>query len=166
MTLKHQQGFGYIAAIVIVVVLALLGAAAARLSTTQQTSASQDLQSSRAWQTARAGTEWGLYRALHNDTCFGDTTLDMRGENGFAVTVTCSAFTYAEGQYDADTDPDDEVTNLQPLNKTVYTITATACNAASCPDNGQAATLGYTERRRVVTSCAHAAGMPTAGSAC
>ena len=155
---RHQQGFGYIAAIVVVVVLALLGAAAARLTTTQQTGASQDLLSSRAWQAARAGTEWGLYRALRNNSCAALTTLDLRGETGFAVSVRCTAYVFKEG----------ESAENVPQSKTVFTIDAIACNAASCPDqSSNAAKVEYTERRRVVTTCSlnSAGGTPT-GAAC
>lgn len=146
---RYQLGFGYIAAIVIVVVLALLGVAAARLTTTQQTSASQDLLSSRAWQAARAGTEWGMYRALRANTCGGPaTTLAM--ENGFSVTVQCTEFAFKEG----------ETAPGVPQHKKIYTVTAVACDAASCPstDNATVAALQYTERSRVVSTCSLATG--------
>jgi MSHA biogenesis protein MshP len=149
MKIKHQEGFGYIAAIVIVVVLALLGVAATRLVTTQQTSASQDLLSSRAWQAARAGTEWGMYRALRANSCGGPSkTLAM--ENGFSVTVKCEEFAFKEG----------ESAPGIAQHKKIYTVTAVACNAATCPstDNATVASLEYTERSRVITTCSLANG--------
>jgi MSHA biogenesis protein MshP len=143
---SRQQGFGYIAAIVIVVVLAMLGVAAARLATTQQTGAAQDILSARAWQAARAGSEWGLYHALRLNKCnTAPTTLDLRGDTGFAVTVTCTSFAFSEGEV-----PGSPGT---PQAKTIFTIDAIACNAAGCPDNTRVTALDYTERRRVVTAC-------------
>lgn len=148
MTRKHQQGFGYIAAIVIVVVLAMLGVAAMRLVTTQQTGSSQDILSARAWQAARAGTEWGMYRALQTKSCAGATTLPM--ENGFSATVECSEYAFTEGETSAGV----------AQHKKIYTITSTACNAAACPspDAATVAGLEYTERRRVITTCVLADG--------
>lgn len=146
MKMNRQDGFGYIAAVVIVVALAMLGVAAARLYTTQQTGASQDILSQRAWQAARAGTEWGLYQALRLGNCgAAPVTLNLRAQNGFSVTVTCTAFPFNEG----------EVLNAPgvSLAKTVFTIDAVACNSNACPDNAGAAGLEYVERRRVVSAC-------------
>jgi MSHA biogenesis protein MshP len=44
--------------------------------------------------------------------------------------------------------------------KRIYTITATACNAAACPSANAATVAGleYTERKRVVTACSLATG--------
>lgn len=161
MKIRYQKGFGYIAAIVIVVILAGLGVAAARLSTTQQTGANQDVLSSRAWQAARAGTEWGMYRALRNQDCANATTLNMG--NGFRVTVNCTSSVFFEGEFES---PANSGTYL-PQGKTAFTITATACNSDACPDNARVTTLEYTERRRVVTVCAlnNAAGAST-GTPC
>jgi MSHA biogenesis protein MshP len=143
---NKQHGFGYIAAIVIVVVLAMLGVASARLTTTQQTGAAQDILSARAWQAARAGSEWGLYNALRLNKCSqAPVTLDLRNDTGFAVSVTCNAYNFSEGEV-----PGSPGT---PQAKTVFAIDAVACNASSCPDNAKASTLEYTERRRVVTAC-------------
>ncbi|WP_342114821.1 MSHA biogenesis protein MshP [Pseudoduganella sp. OTU4001] len=157
MKIRYQKGFGYIAAVVVVVVLAGLGVAAARLSTTQQTGSNQDMLSARAWQAARAGTEWGMYRALRNQSCAAATTLNMG--NGFRVTVNCTAKVFFEGEYESA--PDSGV--FLPQGKTAFTITATACNSNACPDNAGVTSLEYTERSRVVTACSlnNAAGTPT-----
>lgn len=146
MRIQRQRGFGYIAAIVIVVVLAMLGVAAARLTSTSQTGASQDVLSQRAWQAARAGTEWGLYQALRLGNCSAaPVTLNLRNQNGFAVTVTCTEFAFQEGEQPA--------APGTPVGKTIYTINAVACNSATCPDNASVPGLEYTERRRIVTAC-------------
>jgi MSHA biogenesis protein MshP len=136
-----QRGFGAIAAIVILVILATISAALVRLGTTQQVTSTQDILSARAWQAARAGNEWGLYRALGpSGTCAPATTLDLRATTGFSVTVTCSARTFNEG----------ETSPGVKLVTTTYSIEAVACNSAACPDAAMAATPGYIERKRLV----------------
>ena len=152
--MRRQLGFGAIAAIVVLVILALLAATIVSISTTQQITAAQDVQSARAWQAARAGNEWGLYKALKKeawsvnpaDTCITaprNATLDLTADTGFFVTVTCTSLPYREGEDDA---------TLQPLPLTVYQVSAVACPvAAGCPANGAAvAGAGYIERTRVV----------------
>jgi len=57
-----QNGFSIIAAIFILVVLAALGAFMVTISTTQQVGSALDIQGSRAYQAARSGIEWGLYK--------------------------------------------------------------------------------------------------------
>lgn len=138
----RQRGFGVIAAIVILVILAGISAALVRMGTTQQLTSTQDILSARALQTARAGNEWGLYRALSAGACAGPTTLDLRAETGFAVTVNCNAKTFNEGE----TSPG----AAQVV--TTYSIEAVACNSASCPDAALAATPGYVERKRQVSA--------------
>lgn len=136
-----QHGFGAIAAIVILVILATISAALVRLGTTQQVTSTQDILSTRAWQTARAGSEWGLYWALRNGSCAGATgTLDLRATSGFSVTVTCTARAFKEG----------ETSPGVPSVTTTYSIEAVACNSAACPDAALAATPGYVERKRLV----------------
>ena len=143
--MRCQRGFGAIAAIVVLVILASLAAAVVSISSTQQITAAQDVQSSRAWQAARAGNEWGLYRALRDGACaaISGKTLDLTADTGFHVTVTCTSQAYSEGEEDA---------TLQPRPLTVYQLKAVACPvAAGCPANGAAvAGAGYVERTRVV----------------
>lgn len=144
-TLRRQGGFAYIAAIVVCVVLAALATGAVRLGTTQQATLNQDYLSARAWQAARAGTEWGAYQALHNGSCLGNSTL--AAVNGFNVTVQCQVTTYNEGQSAGAT----RIANI-------YQITATACNAAACPGNA-AASPDYTERSRTMSVCNRGVGV-------
>ncbi|MEY4750880.1 MAG: hypothetical protein RIQ60_3094 [Pseudomonadota bacterium] len=140
------RGFGVIAAIVVLVLLAALAAAIVRVGGTAQVSQAQDIQAARAWQAARAGTEWGLYQALKGSwaNCAAGTsqTLDLRADTGgMRVTVSCSSLAYNEG----------EASPGVPLVRRVYTLDAVACNAAaSCPDNNAAVQPGYVERRRQV----------------
>ncbi len=55
-----QRGFAAISAIFLIVVLAALGGFMLTFSNTQQISAAQDLQGTRAYWAARAGLEWGV----------------------------------------------------------------------------------------------------------
>lgn len=142
---RHQAGFGIIAAIVILVLLGGLGAALARLGTGQIANSSQDLAGARVWQTARAGIELGLYQALRSGSCVASQTLSFTTEQGYTVTVSCTATTFNEGE-----------TGTPPaaLVKTIYNINALACNASTCPNATMAATPDYVERRLSVTACA------------
>ncbi|MHB8667916.1 MAG: MSHA biogenesis protein MshP [Burkholderiales bacterium] len=138
-----QRGFGAIMAIVILVVMATLAAALVRLGTTQQATSTQDILSARAWQVARAGDEWGLYWAMHDGSCANAAgTLDLRASTGFAVTVSCTSKNFNEGESAPGT----------PRVITTYSIDAVACNSATCPNAGLAATPGYIERRRLVVA--------------
>lgn len=138
----RQRGFGAIVAIVILVILATVAAALVRLGTTQQVTSTQDILSARAWQAARAGSEWGLYQALRAGSCAGATTLDLRAATGFSVTVSCAQRSFNEGEQPAG------VARIT----TTYSIEAVACNSAACPDAALAATPGYVERKRLVNA--------------
>jgi MSHA biogenesis protein MshP len=140
---RRTRGLGAVAAIVVLVVLATTAAAVVRLSTTEQTGLSQQVQAARASQAAQAGVEWGLFQALRNSSC-ATTTLDLSTDLGMHVTVSCSTAAYSEGVADTGV----------PRTLTVYTIDAVACNASACPDASRAVTPHYVERRRQV----HATG--------
>ncbi|QBE66666.1 MSHA biogenesis protein MshP [Pseudoduganella lutea] len=140
----RQRGFGYIAALLIVVALGGLSLAVMRINNTQQVTGMMDLQSAHADQAARAGIEWGLYRALVSDTCAAGV-IDLTGVAGFRAAVTCERRVFSEGETAAG----------EPILKNLYRITATACNAATCPGNAAAvATPGYVERKRSAAACA------------
>jgi MSHA biogenesis protein MshP len=144
----RQRGFAYIAAILILVALSTLAITAVKLSTTQQSTSAQDAMSGYALQAARAGTEWGLYLALVNGNCAGaNQTLDHRSAHGFAVTVSCTQTDFNEG----------ESAPGVPIKKSTFTVTATACNAASCPDSSLVGKPDYVERKRTAVACATAA---------
>ena len=138
-----RRGFGSVAILVVLVLLAAMAAAIVRLSSTAQSSSALDTLSARADQAARAGVEWGLYQAFKGawTSCSGASqTLDLRTDMGMMVTVSCSSNTYNEGESSP---------NVAKVLR-VYTIDATACNSASCPDNVRATQKGYVERRRQV----------------
>lgn len=140
------RGVGLIAVLVVLVMLAALAAAITRIGTASQTDLAQDLEGTRAWQAARAGTDWGLYQALKGGwaACSNQSqTLNLSGEpgtSGLRVTVRCDSRLYNEG----------ESTPGVPHTVRVYTIDALACNSSACPDNTRAVQPGYVERRRQV----------------
>lgn len=143
--MKRQHGFGAIAAIVILVILASLASAIVSLGTTQQLTSAQDVMSSRAWQAARAGNEWGLYQAFKGSwtTCSGaSTTLDLTTDTGFYVTVSCNSKLYREGE---------SVPGAALLVR-IYEIKAVACPVNNCPSTAAAIVsgIGYIERSRLV----------------
>ena len=157
-TPTRQRGFAYIAAIVLLVVLAAMAAAVVRLNTTQQNNTSAELQGMYAAQAARAGIEWGFYRARANvcrgvpvppaSTTIGPTTLtDFVAGTGFRVTVTIQCRSFNEG----------ELAENDPFEKIIYEIDAVACNGTGpCPatDTATVARPDYVERRRTAVVCA------------
>ena len=63
----RSRGFSMVSAIFILVVLAVLAAALVTVAGMQHASAGLDLQGARAYQAARAGAEWGMYRIVNPD---------------------------------------------------------------------------------------------------
>lgn len=92
-----------VSAIFILVVLAALAGFVVSVSSTQNLSFAQDIQGARAYQAARAGTEWGIYQwlfATPSTSCpsttpgtpltFTDT--DLSGFQTVVVGTTSSTF--------------------------------------------------------------------------
>lgn len=135
--MKRLRGFALFSAIFILVVLAALGAFILNISSSQQLGSALDLQGARAYQAARAGIEWGLFRQLQAGSCAGATNFVPAATtlSGFTVSVACVATADANG------------------GPTIYTITSTACsqpNAGACPNTVNPGAL-YIERRLTVT---------------
>ena len=155
------RGFAIVSAIFILVVLAALGAFIVSVSTGQQVGLALDLQGVRAYQAARAGIEWGVYRVQATPAynfSYGTPAVAVGSANpntrlcpasptsfvpaaptlaGFTVTVTCLATV--------------DLVNGGP---TVYTLQSTACNrpaAGACPPAAPAPGTDYIERRIEVT---------------
>lgn len=87
-----QRGFSILSALFLLVVLSALGAFMVNFSTVQSASSVQDLLGAQAYQAARAGIEWGLFRVLQNTppVCGGPTTVALGGAlTGYAVSVAC-----------------------------------------------------------------------------
>jgi MSHA biogenesis protein MshP len=97
---SHQppRGFALIPALFLIVVLGALGLAAIRVGIGQQQAVTMSLQEARALAAAQAGIEWGAFQAV-SGSCAASTTLNLTEAalNGFAVLVTCSAATFANG---------------------------------------------------------------------
>ena len=129
---KLQQGFAIVSAIFILVVLAALGGFIATVSTTQHMGSALDLTGARAYQAARAGTEWGVAQAINASSCSASSNIG--NINGISVTVLCTSV--ATGGAD------------EAGLGGIYSIAAIACNqpvAGTCP--GNAAVANYVERR-------------------
>ena len=98
----RQFGFTLVSAIFLLVVLTALGGVMLTFSTAQHTSSALDVRGSRAYQAARVGIEWGLYRtqvAGGGTSCpAAETTLPkLAGDlSDFTVVVTCDAVGYTE----------------------------------------------------------------------
>ncbi len=136
-------------AVFILLVLAGLGTFLVATMTAQQRNFAADLLGTQAYQAARTGIEYGVYRTLKtgglvaaNDCTppvgvapFTPTTsFTLPGTlSGFSVTVGCSGTAHVEAA---------------PPNIGMYQITATACNRASCPASADGA---YIERELRVT---------------
>lgn len=158
---NRPRGFAILSAIFILVVLAVLGAAMMTVSTNQQTGSARDIDGVRAYQAARAGIEWGLYkvqtttgyrfgydcpptdsgaqcpnrRACPVSPSSFQPPEDATTLHGFTVTVTCT------GTIDASGGP------------TVFSLVSTSCNqphAGNCPNTTDPGSL-YVERRLTVS---------------
>lgn len=105
---RPPRGFGIVTAVFLLVVLAGLGAALVNLSSAQHTASTLDVQGARAYQAARAGIEWGLYRQLRLNNCQPSSSFVVP-PNGFTVTVRC-------------------VPTTGPGTLQRYQLVATACN--------------------------------------
>jgi MSHA biogenesis protein MshP len=88
----RQAGVGIVTAIFLLVVLAGLGVAMVGIYTAQQSSANADLLGARAYQAARAGLEWGIFRQTRNGVCDAQNSFQMPAGTSlsdFTVVVTC-----------------------------------------------------------------------------
>src|SRR5438309_1944092 len=116
----RERGFAAIAAILIIVLLGGLGVVVVSTSSGQQRAFAMDVLGVKAYQAARAGIEYGAYQALKASTCSAFAPFSPGGNlSEFTVQVTCSTGGFA---YDEASSP-----------MTIYQITVTACNRASCP---------------------------------
>lgn len=87
-----ERGFGMFSAIFLLVMLSSLGAVLMSVSSSSQIAIAIDIQGERAYQSARAGIEWGLYQQLRNNSCLPSTSFAMPAGitlSSFTVTVTC-----------------------------------------------------------------------------
>jgi MSHA biogenesis protein MshP len=94
-----QRGMSLVVAIFLIVVIASLSALAVSLGTAAGASTNLQLQADRALAAARAGLEWGAYRALVQNSCAASTVLNLHQAalNGFRITVSCTRANHNEG---------------------------------------------------------------------
>lgn len=95
----RQQGFAIVAGIFLLMLLAALGALMVTFSNVQHATSAQDMQGTRAYQAARAGLEWGIYRARIAASCAATSALPALVDDlaPFTVTVECVSTAYTEG---------------------------------------------------------------------
>jgi MSHA biogenesis protein MshP len=92
---RRASGFAIVSAIFILVVLAALAGFIVSVTSTQALTFAQDIQGARAYQAARAGTEWGIasWLAVTPDCAIGDTPITLSGDlSAFTVTVRRTPF--------------------------------------------------------------------------
>jgi MSHA biogenesis protein MshP len=139
--MRPDRGFAAIAALFMLVVLALLGVALVTISGAQQRSQAFDVLGMKAYQSAHAGLDAAIAKILATGSCpAAAPAFPLPGATelqGFYVNVSC-------------TQP------LPPYNDaggtlTMFEITATACNNATCPSSG--GVENYVERELRATVC-------------
>jgi MSHA biogenesis protein MshP len=90
---RPARGFSIVTAIFLLVVLSALGVALLSISTIQHVESALDVQGARAYQAARAGMEWGVYRQRVDGKCVASSDFALPANsalNGFRVTVRCT----------------------------------------------------------------------------
>jgi MSHA biogenesis protein MshP len=94
-----QRGMSLVVAIFLITVIASLAAFAVTVGTATRESENLQLLADRAMAAARAGSEWGAYRALVASSCLGSTTFNLAQTalRGFRVTVDCTSRQHNEG---------------------------------------------------------------------
>jgi MSHA biogenesis protein MshP len=91
---SRERGMSLVVAIFLITVIASLAAFAVTIGTATRESENLQLQADRALAAARAGVEWGAFRALVQTSCPGSNNptvfnLNQAALRGFRVTVTC-----------------------------------------------------------------------------
>jgi len=152
--LCRQRGVSIITAVFLLLLFAGLALYMLWITSAQNRGAAQDVQGARAYQAARSGVEWGLYRLLRDGQCAASTSLTFAGSSLSEYTSTVSCLRTADT---------DELLATNPVR--VYEIVATACNhpvGGTCVGidaNG----ADYVERQiRVSTECVVNNGIPAA----
>jgi MSHA biogenesis protein MshP len=99
MSRGRQRGMSLVVAIFLIVIVALLAAFAVSAGTAANESANLRLLTDRALAAARAGTEWGAYRALVQNQCAASTVINLNQAalRGYRITVNCTRTNHVEG---------------------------------------------------------------------
>ena len=94
----RQRGMSLVVAIFLITVIASLAAFAVTVGTATRESENLQLLADRALAAARAGSEWGAYRALVAGSCASTSfNLAQAALRGFRVTVVCTQSSHSEG---------------------------------------------------------------------
>ncbi len=127
---RSESGFGLISALFLLVVLSAAAAFMVNLGATQRTTVNLAIQGGHAFQAARSGMEWGIYKLATAGVCFAPTNVNLTegALNGFVVNVVCASTDHTEATTDS----------------TVYQIDAIA-------EQGVYGSLDYARRRLRVT---------------
>ena len=148
--MRRQRGFLIMAGVFLIVVVAAFIAYVATQSNVQQVTSTDDLESARALQAARAGIEWGAYTILQNNSdafvssCkTGTSTKTLNSGNGFSGTALASFTTTLTCTGSSTTEAS---TTLY-----IYRLVANACNdsGGTCPNSSN---TGATYVDREVTA--------------
>lgn len=129
-------------AIFMIVTLAAIAVYLLTISNAQVHATTQDEESVRAYQAARAGTDWGAYRLLHDASCASaQLVFTTNGLSGFYAEVACQEVGAAGGESEG------------TATIRVYRITATGCNANPCTPAtaGTPGSSAYVERQIQLT---------------
>jgi len=140
---RRSAGMGIVTAIFLLVVLSGLAAAMVALSGARSQAIALDEQSVRAYQAARSGIEWAVYRQARGGGCSGTQSFAPPAASvlgGFVVTVTCTPSAGLAGV--------DPVTG-DPTTLSVLRIRAEACSAR-LPDTCANAPRGADFVQRVI----------------
>ena len=143
---NNQRGFSLVAAIFLLIVLGSLGAYMVTIGGTNRATSTAALQGARAYQAARSGIEWAVFRidtaatpvdaqAACNNGTAGDIdgnsfALAVPGLNGFTINTFCNFTRHSQ---------------LGTNNVTVYTIGSTATSG------GAYGNLDFVQRRITAT---------------
>jgi MSHA biogenesis protein MshP len=89
---SRQRGMSIFVAIFLITIVASLAAFAVTVGTATRESENLQLLADRAAAAARAGAEWGAYRALVNNNCVANAPFNLTETalRGFRVTVVCT----------------------------------------------------------------------------
>ena len=99
----RQRGFSLIAAIFLLAVVAALVIYLANIGVVQHTTQLYGVQGARASQAARSGIEWGIHRAIVDDSCAASTSFTNAAFAGFSIEVQCARTVHFEGTTRVDT---------------------------------------------------------------
>ncbi len=89
-------GFALVPALFLLTVLGVLAVVGVRIGIGQQQAVTMSLLEARALAAARAGVEWGAYKALQGGSCASSTSLPLTEAalSGYTVVVTCTSTTF------------------------------------------------------------------------